>query len=1102
MDAAPNIVSKEERTSAENIILTFRKTRNAFVFCKFILENSQTEIVLFETADVLRNNLVQDWSKISSEEIQHLNNHILGLLFTSTGFSYSIQRRLAGVVALIVKHQSLINNGKQRTELISHILSNAMSSTGQSLVVACCILDALMGEHQYVVNATDASLAYEMHFAAKKDFENSDLVRIFQFCLQYLSAYEHNALKKRDLDHVLKILESILYWNFTKNNLPKRIAGVIEMETTPAFKPPNSWLHVVNDTGFIPTFFSIHVKVREDENFVPRTVNLMTQLVTMHRPAMNKDTRVDFLSRILPSFTALLEIPNKLPVEVYGLSDVVRKILLFNRAALLSFVPAPVLEGFLKAVGGFSCQVIQQATIEEGKVGVDDRVYRESLTRVLEAWMNILTDTENVPKEVVQPIVTSIFNHYLQAHLSPPEGFRQPIPHNADDSEDEEDLDTNQFRDQLQAAGIFGRFILHHSVPILTQLLSFKCQALQKQMELVASNVAQRETLNPIFEDLHWGILIAGHVLAFDGLGETNLIPAEINEMSLETRANPDTSAVAFEKSFEMIAAGAEESVDPIVRLVSCVIIISETERRVSASGMAHLLSPELTANVLWFLHRFSQSYFFVNEEYYASISPCFLACWGVGSLAAKGAQNNFLRRIREDLIRYSGEVEVMREAINLLLALVDSPRKAESAIQSPELLPLVQLTSEVGPGKYQMPNEIYRKFVRAVICVGTCCEDEQRREEYWERILGSLLSRFRQFVTLTSIDRHRDDVRLELSCVLSGFIGTAMSAHSRIASPLYQKIAPVVAECGSILDAYHNYVDIVELCLELVIEVCKRSLSYLSAADSLGIYQAAMSVVKSYALHASGRISSEKSAEEDTYNDLVLLIEMLTCLLAKDFLDLGPDALINPNSTPPVSASDVSLHGLGIVLPLLNGELLQYPNLSSKYFRLIAFLSELHAERMLTLPPMMMQALYESVSLGLQGATTETFSSCCEFITCIAQHIARHNQQNTPSAELCKPFLKVFLEMVLSQRISKDNIPAVSTCLFILISAFSDTYNDLVNQLLSTRADEESRTALSDAFSKLTENLNMVGGGDRASRANFRDRLENFIFTARGCLE
>lgn len=128
------MVSKDQRNSAENIILTFRKTRNAFAICKFILESSQTELVVFETADVLRNNLVQDWAKIPPEDIQLLNNHILGLLFANTGFSYSIQRRLAGVVALIVKHQSLINNGKQRTELITHILSNIVNGSGHALV--------------------------------------------------------------------------------------------------------------------------------------------------------------------------------------------------------------------------------------------------------------------------------------------------------------------------------------------------------------------------------------------------------------------------------------------------------------------------------------------------------------------------------------------------------------------------------------------------------------------------------------------------------------------------------------------------------------------------------------------------------------------------------------------------------------------------------------------------------------------------------------------------------------------------------------------------------------------------------------------------------
>jgi hypothetical protein len=54
-------------------------------------------------------------------------------------------------------------------------------------------------------------------------------------------------------------------------------------------------------------------------------------------------------------------------------------------------------------------------------------------------------------------------------------------------------------------------------------------------------------------------------------------------------------------------------------------------------------------------------------------------------------------------------------------------------------------------------------------------------------------------------------------------------------------------------------------------------------------LYEAAMSVVKAYMANASGRKTIEKDAEEDTYNDLVLLVEMLISLLTKDFLDLSP---------------------------------------------------------------------------------------------------------------------------------------------------------------------------------------------------------------------
>jgi len=50
------------------------------------------------------------------------------------------------------------------------------------------------------------------------------------------------------------------------------------------------------------------MKVRTDESFVLRTVNLIVQLVSMQRPLITpKDSRLEYLSRILPPFTSLLE---------------------------------------------------------------------------------------------------------------------------------------------------------------------------------------------------------------------------------------------------------------------------------------------------------------------------------------------------------------------------------------------------------------------------------------------------------------------------------------------------------------------------------------------------------------------------------------------------------------------------------------------------------------------------------------------------------------------------------------------------------------------------------------------------------------------------
>ncbi len=91
------------------------------------------------------------------------------------------------------------------------------------------------------------------------------------------------------------------------------------------------------------------------------------------------------------------------------------------------------------------------------------------------------------------------------------------------------------------------------------------------------------------------------------------------------------------------------------------------------------------------------------------------------------------------------------------------------------------------------------------------------------------------------------------------------------------------------LLGLYHNYSTVVELILEVFCEAAKQILCYLSQADSRVMYERSVGVIRMYADHNKGRRSIEKEAEEEQFRDLSLLMELLTNLLSKDFIDLAP---------------------------------------------------------------------------------------------------------------------------------------------------------------------------------------------------------------------
>ena len=81
----------------------------------------------------------------------------------------------------------------------------------------------------------------------------------------------------------------------------------------------------------------------------------------------------------------------------------------------------------------------------------------------------------------------------------------------------------------------------------------------------------------------------------------------------------------------------------------------------------------------------------------------------------------------------------------------------------------------------------------------------------------------------------------------------------------------------------------IVELILEVYCECARKMLCYLNTTASRQLYQQTINLIRMYAHHNQGKRSIEKEQEEEQFRDILLLMELLTSILSKDFIDLSP---------------------------------------------------------------------------------------------------------------------------------------------------------------------------------------------------------------------
>ncbi|XP_043189717.1 exportin-4-like [Amphibalanus amphitrite] len=1112
----PTSVSAEERHQAELFFLEFRKTASPFALCREILETCQNSYVQFEAANLLRDGLLREWKQLPPEATTELKNYLLNYLVAHTSAPGFLRERLVQTVAILVKRRSVDDEGAQRSELLSNLQQLIRSPDINMQLLGCSLIAALLQEHANTLKSADVLLTWEQHFMAKKQFEVSDLRRIFEFCLSTLAEAEKlpalNTPQQMTLvDRLLRITESILSWSFTNFNIKsQRLIAVFESEQNPSLRPGVQWRQLMLNPDVVSLFFKMYWKVHQEDQLAHTCLNCLNQLASLNGTVIgSREPRVTYASHFAQNLLNILGFEQLPDSQCLGVAGIVLRFVLFFPTPILIHLPEELVGSLLQELTRVTCRFARAAARQE-ELHVDDQMYREAFGKLLEAWMMLLQEGDSFPSDLYHMSATQIFETYLQVHLAAPDGARGQVSDSCDDIDETEESDRVAYRDQLAAIGAFGRKIPERSVPLVTGLLEAQTERLQHHLQRVyqqASPLADRHQLIALHEDLHWTLMIAGHVLALDLRSETSLISPRLNQYSAAAGGSDPArrAAVVAASGAALRAAGTDapppsaeqaDSVDPIVRLVCCGVRILRMLETAAQSRLSDAISPEVTCTTLWFMQRVTLTYLMPNENYYTVLSDSLLSAFGIDTDSSRWLVGFILSAVRQMLTTMAAEPDVVSETVQLLDTLCESKERGRVVIRCEQLGALVSLVS----GDLQLPSAARRGLLKALVSVASTAPEPALTADYLTRLLAPLRA---SFVSVLSAPDFRqlyqeDGVRLKVLGLIEAFIGVSQGAQVQNSQHVFPVLSETLSDTLQLMDIYKNYRQIFELIMQLYAETAKRMLCFLKTTESRAFYDCCLKMIATYARHQSSlrAATSDSSAEEDSYSDLLLLMELLTNMLTKDIIDLGGHD--GGSDGEDVAAADVCLYGLNTIMPLMSAELLRFPALCSRYFKLITFLCEITPTRILELPESLLDNLLSSVRLGLTEYGPEASALALDFLHQLTSHVVLHQlppDHRVPQA--LRPFVKHLLDLILSNGVNSEVLQGSSGALFALICCFQDEYSQLAMALINSQGEGERSQRLAKAFTGLTQSVDR--SLDRANRLKFRDAFKEFLVEIRG---
>ncbi|XP_041128481.1 exportin-4 isoform X1 [Polyodon spathula] len=969
----------------------------------------------------------------------------------------------------------------------------------------------------------------EFHGSCKRLFQEDDLRQIFLLTVEVLQEFSRrenmNAQMSSVFQRYLALASQVLSWNFLPPNLGRHYIAMFESSQNVMLKPTESWRETLLDSRVMELFFTVHRKIREDSDMAQDSLQCLAQLASMHGPVFpDESAQVNYLARLVEGLLGMINGIEIEDSEAVGISNIISNLITVFPRSNLTAIPSELFSSFVNCLTHLTCSFGRSAALEE-VLDKDDMVYMEAYDKLLESWLTLVQDEKHFHKGFFIQHAVQVFNSYIQCHLAAPEGTRNLTANGVASREEEEEInelqedDRELFSDQLASIGMLGRIAADHCIPLLTSLLEDRVTRLHGQLQrhqqhLLASpgsGSVDHKVLDDLYEDIHWLILVTGCLLADETQGETPLIPAEIMEYSIKHSTEVDINT-----TLQVLGSPGEKAssipgcnrTDSAIRLLSSVLRTSEVESRATRANLTDLLSPQMGKDIVWFLKRWSKTYLLVDEKLYDQISMPFSAAFGADTEGAQWIVGYILEKVINNLSVWSSEPDLANDTVELLVTLVERRERANIVIQCENWWNLAKQFASRTPPLHSLSSSVQRTLMKALVLGGFAHMDSETKQQYWTEVLQPLQQRFMNVINQENFQQicQEEEVKQEIIATLEALCGIAEATQIDNVVILFNFLMDFLNNCVGLMEIYKNTPETVNLIIEVFVEVAHKQICYLGESKSMKLYEACLTLLQVYSKNNVGRKRVDVSAEEDQYQDLLLIMELLTNLLSKEFIDFSDTDEVFRGQEPgqasdrSVSAADVVLYGVNIVLPLMSQDLLKFPSLCNQYYKLITFICEIFPEKIPQLPEDLFKSLMFSLELGMTSMSSEVSQLCLEALTPLAEQCAKAQETESPLFAATRHFLKLVFDMLVLQKHSTEMTVAAGEALYTLVCLHQAEYSELVESLLSSQQDPVIYQRLAAAFNKLTASSSPPTL-DRKQKMAFLKSLEEFVATVGGLL-